>query len=281
MNIMTALLLLSLSGLFAAIPSNAEQIQSAPIGVKPGWQLTVLADNLPRIDNLANGPDGALYATLERGRRQGQVVRLDQNGVTVILKGLQRPDGLAIHGQHLYVTEEIIAGRLIMVGLKSGKKVVLGNFNNPEGIAILPDGALLLTEDINRGRLIRRDVSGAITVLASPIHRPEGITIGPDGSVFIAETGAGRVIAYKNGAITVIQDGISEPDQVAIGPSGGLWVTEDRPDGRLLRIDTHGVEVIADNLAKPQGILFRDGAVHVAEQGRDRILKLMPSDPQN
>ena len=279
MNVIATLLILTLAGLFVATPSLAERDQPTAIGLKPGWQLTVFASGLPRIDNLKNGPDGALYVTLEQGKRQGQVVRLGPDGASVILDGLQRPDGLAIQGQHLFVTEEITAGRLIMVGLKSGKKTTLGNFNKLEGIAVLPDGSLLLTEDTSRGRLLKRDVSGKVTVLAGPLKRPEGITIGPDGTVFIAETGADRVVAYKKGVVTVIQEGIAEPDQVAIGPSGGLWVTEDRPQGRLLRIDTHGVEVIADHLASPQGILFRNGSVLIAEQGRGRILKLTPPDP--
>ncbi len=264
----------------ADTPTPSKPVAPPPVQPAPGWDFSVTADRLPRVDNLALGPDRSLYVTLERGRKQGQVIRLAQDGVTAVISHLQKADGLAIRGKHLFVTEETIGGRVLMVGLTSGKVISLGNFQNPEGIAIRPDGSLLLTEDVRDGRLLSLTLDGQATTLIKHLRRPEGIALAPDGTVYIAETGSGRVIAYRNGNVAVIAEGLTQPDQLLLGPGGGLWVTEDQPNGRLLRIDAKGtIAVIASRLHYPQGMLYMGGRLLVSEQGRQRILAFFPTAP--
>jgi glucose/arabinose dehydrogenase len=71
----------------------------------------------------------------------------------------------------------------------------------------------------------------------------------------------------------VLVDDLDEPDQVEIAPDGALWITEDVSDGRLLRLKDGALEVVLSGLRNPRGMAFgADGAVWLAEQGRQRIL---------
>ena len=65
---------------------------------------------------------------------------------------------------------------------------------------------------------------------------------------------------------------------MAIAPDGALWITEDRVGGRLLRYRSGRLETVLGGLHKPQGLAF-DGCdwLYVAEQGRNRILRLRPA----
>ncbi|MBI5137234.1 MAG: hypothetical protein HZA24_07845 [Nitrospirae bacterium] len=258
---------LALFALLAAATTPAR----ADVQPAPGWQFRVVTEGLPQVDNLAYGPDGAVYATQELD--PGRVVRLDRDGATVVLGALQRPDGLLIRGGHLFVTEEIAAGRVMVMGLASGRATTLGNFYKPEGIGMLSDGRLVISEDGSPGRLLRLEPGGGFTVLADGLERPEGLVVAADDTIYIAETAAGRVRVYRDGGLTVLAEGIAWPDQVRLDPDGNLWVTEDQSPGRLLRVGPGGaVAVVATGLDFPQGMLVRDGVLLVAEQGRGRIL---------
>lgn len=266
----------ALALLLAAAPAfAAEPIpEAAPA---PGWKMAVLAENLPSVDNLALGPDGALYATLELDQREGRVVRLDREGMTVVLGALQRADGLLIQGSHLFVTEEIVAGRVMMMGLASGRVAVLGNYHKPEGIGLLSNGQVVIAEDRRDGRLLRLDGGGAVTVVAGGLERPEGLAVAADDTIYVAETATGKVLALRDGRLETVAEGITNPDQLRLDRNGHLWVTEDASPGRLLRIGPDGTAVVASGMHFPQGILERGGAMLVAEQGRGRILAFTPS----
>jgi sugar lactone lactonase YvrE len=67
-------------------------------------------------DGLAFGPDGQLYATVNR---QNRIVRIGHGGVRTVAEGglLQFPASLAVHGQSLYVTSFAL---LHAFGVESG-----------------------------------------------------------------------------------------------------------------------------------------------------------------
>ena len=114
----------------------------------------------------------------------------------------------------------------------------------------------------------------AETIIAG-LNRPEGIAVAKDGTIYVAETGTGRVLAYKNGVLNTLVDDLDEPDQVEIAPDGALWIAEDAKPGRLLRFKDGILETVMSGLLAPQGMAFgAKGMVYVAEQGRHRILLL-------
>ncbi len=278
-NIRPAAFGCSLALLLAAFGPAAAQGPAALPPPQPGkgWIMEVYAEGLPAVDNLALGREGVLYATLERRRPDGRVVRIQQKGrrLTTVLDGLDRPDGLLVADRWLYVAEEVPQGRVIEIDLTSLATRTLAILPKPEGLGLLPDGGLVVSEDRLGGRILRvprRD--GAVEVLTGGLDRPEGLTVARDGTIYFAETGTGRVLRLREGfAVETVVDGLDEPDQVKLAPDGALWISEDARPGRLLRFADGRLETVLSGLQAPQGIAFLpDGTVLVAEQGRARIL---------
>lgn len=261
--------------------TRAAETAAAPVTAAKGWRFRVRHENLPAVDNLAVAHDGSLYATRELARGEGEVVRLTERGTSVLLGGLNRPDGLFLQGRRwLYVTEEVPEGRVIELDLTTGKQREVVRLNNPEGIVALANGELLVAEDRVNGRIVRVLRNGVVEVVTSGLNRPEGLAVMRDGTLVYAETATGRVIAWREGEMKVLVEDLDEPDQVRIAPDGALWITEDAEPGRLLRFKNGSVETVLSGLLAPQGIAFTArGEILVAEQRRGRILAVTPPAP--
>ncbi|MEX2164190.1 MAG: hypothetical protein WD823_08110 [Sulfuricaulis sp.] len=263
---------------YTVIAANTVSVVAGTGDVAAGseWEYRVAAENLPGIDNLCYSPDGSLYATQELGHGAGRVIKLPGgNEFNVIVPGLNRPDGLLLRGNYLFITEEIPGGRVIEYDISTNKLRVLATLRFPEGIDMLPDGDLIVSEDAMNGRLlrVRRYGDQAVEVLLGGLNRPEGLVLSQDGEVIFAEAGTGRVLAFKNGKLSVVLHDLDEPDQIEIAPDGALWIAEDVSNGRLLRFKDGALETVLSGLQSPQGIAFgADGVIWLAEQGRQRIL---------
>ncbi|HEX9627929.1 MAG TPA: hypothetical protein VGA00_13405 [Acidiferrobacterales bacterium] len=263
--------------LAAAARAGPEHV---PVRPAEGWTMTVVAERLPAVDNIAFTADGTLYATLERKAPDGALVRIESGGGEMVLSGLDRPDGLAARGATLYIAEEVTQGRVIEFSPADGSRRVLARVDGAEGIDFLPDGDLLVSEDRPGGRILRLAADGTLTPIATGLRRPEGLCVDRAGRIFVAETLSGRILEIRERAKPrVVVLGLNQPDQIECGADGSLWITEDARPGRLLRYAGGRLETIADGLDAPQGIALRpDGSVYVAEQGRGRILHLTGSE---
>src|SRR5262245_37760064 len=125
-------------------------------------------------------------------------------------------------------------------------------FNGPIGIAVAPDGRIVIADTYNdRIRVI--DASGAVTTLAgsgrpgaddgiaesASFDTPTGIAVDARGLVYVADTGNGVVrIVDQHGKVTTPAwahgDGFSRPLGVAVGTDGELYVTDE--SGRIVAI---------------------------------------------
>jgi sugar lactone lactonase YvrE len=272
---LTPALLAPLALLLAACAAPAER-RAPPPDPRPaaGWSLEVFETNLPRVDNIAVGPAGELYVSLEV-RHDGSVLRLSGGERRVLADGIDRADGLALGAGVLYVTEEVNGGRIIEIDLGDLSQTVIATLDQPEGIDFLPDGRLAVTEDLAPGRLLLLSLSGEIEVLLTGLLLPEGLAVSPEGAIYFAEQRAGTVSRFKDGRTRVILGGLNKPDQITFAPDGALWISEDAKPGRLLRHHEGSLETIAEDLWAPQGIAFGPrGEVYLSEQGRNRILVL-------
>jgi len=271
--------LLSIFFLVAGSVASGQTLYAENIQTAEGLRWRVFQSGLQQVDNLALSPTGRLFATLERSNGAGQLVSIQNGQVQTLLDNLNRPDGLALAGNKLYVTEEVRQGRVLQYDIATRKSVRLIFLDNPEGIVVLPDGSLLVTEDLRQGRLLRLSPGRQLTVVADNLSRPEGLRRGADGTVYIAETARGRVLAYRNGKFTTVVDNLNEPDQLAIDKNGDLWIAEDADPGRILRVRNGMTDVMVRGLASPQGMVFDlRGRLYVAEQGRNRILLITFQD---
>jgi len=104
----------------------------------------------------------------------GNLVRATDH--KILASGLSAPTALAHASNNaVYVSE---ARSVTKVDLKTGaKSSVATNLQSPEGLALAPDGALLIVE-VSAKRVARLDLkSGARTVIAQNL--PIGLSTGP------------------------------------------------------------------------------------------------------
>lgn len=261
--------------LLGACSTLTEQAEQPPEPrAAAGWSLEVFETDLRGVDNIAVGPAGELYVSLEVSD-EGSVVRLSGGVRQVLAEGVDRADGLALGAGVLYVTEEIVGGRVIEIDLGDLSQTVIITLDKPEGIDFLPDGRLAITEDLDAGRLVLVSLSGKVEVLLTNLSRAEGLAVSADGAIYFAEQHVGTVAQFKDGRTKVVVGGLHNPDQITFAPDGALWISEDAKPGRLLRHHEGLLETIAEDLQSPQGIAFGpQGEVYLSEQGRDRILVL-------
>jgi glucose/arabinose dehydrogenase len=92
--------------LFGVVPQAAQNTLRVP----PGFRISVFAQRVEGVRNLALGPDGVVYAAQQY---EGQIVKLpDANHdghadtMIVVARGLRGPYGLAFRGDTMYVAEE-------------------------------------------------------------------------------------------------------------------------------------------------------------------------------
>ncbi len=250
-----------------------EQRCSGPVA-KKGYKFTVMAEGLPRVDNITKAGNGVIYVTLERSRGRGKVVRLTPDGkMAVILSRLNEPDGIRAANGKLYIVEESKKGRVLEYDIKKKTLRVIKKIGYIEGLIVTRKNELLLTKDRKKGKLIRLSLDGKVKVLKKGLKRPEGIVLGKNGEVFIAETSTGRILSYRGGKIKTVLTGLNNPDQLAMTSDGALLITEDDNPGRFLLYDKGRLHTIATCLSSPQGILPVEDGILVSEQGWGRILK--------
>lgn len=258
--------------------SNRGSAANADLVASTGWKYEVFERSLDLVGNIAVGQEGELYVSLE-SPTGGRVLRLQGGERLEVADKLDRPDGLLIRSNFLYITEEVLGGRVIRLDLRDFSQTVLATLNGPEGIAFLADGGLAIAEDLG-GRVLRLTESGQIEILAEGLSKPEGLAVSADGIIYVAEAKNGRVLAISSAGISVVVANLNNPDHVAFAPDGSLWISEDARPGRLLRYASGRLEVVLAGLMDAQGIAFgRNGEVYIAEQARHRILLLRRADP--
>ena len=247
----------------------------------PGYQIEIIATEIRLVDGLAWHPSGALLATEEY--RGGGVVRIDpeSGGYTYVIRDLADPDNILVRDGEIYLTEEDAQGRIVRIDRLGQKHVFADGLDGPEGLDLGPDDKLYVAEHVPSGHVFRFSLDGARETVGSVVDG-EGLRVLPDGTVVVAETSLNRVVAFDtDGEKRVFAEHIKAADGIAYDPTRArVLVTEDAAPGRMMAVDVQSgnVEVVASGLHSPQTMLVEaDGAIVLAEQGEDRILRLRPS----
>jgi DNA-binding beta-propeller fold protein YncE len=172
------------------------------------------------------------------------------------------------------------------------------SFDGPMGLALAPDGRLLVADAYNhRIRAIHRD--GTVSTVAgtgvpglgdgpgvsAQFDTPCGVAVAPDGIAYVADTGNGLVRRIDaTGLVTTLglvpaepfaDTSLVRPIGIAAGPDGRLAVTDRR--GRVLQVWPDGAaRLLAGSLAGYQDGAGRDARLHapagVAIDGRGAIV---------
>jgi hypothetical protein len=248
-------------------------------GLSAGLRYQVFADHLEEVSALAFDNAGDLYATLEKRHGQGELVLLHQGLPLKLLGNLDKPDGILLRGNKLYITNE--AGNHGLAVYTSGTLDYLDGTIGAEGIASAgPDKILVIEDRKADGRLLRIEPATAeIEVLLSGLHEAEGVCQGPDGDIYFVEKTSDRLSRYRDGKVFTAATGLHSPAFLNCLDDGTILITEDRTNfGRLLRYRQAVIEVLATHLRSPQSVIVgADGAYYLGEQRKSRILRIYGS----
>jgi len=247
-----------------------------PPYVAEGLKYEVFVEDLEDVSALAFDRYGDLYATLELRNGEGKVVHIRQGFVSKVLGSLDKPDGILLRGDTMYVTNE--GGSHGLVVYESGRVRYLNGVTKGEGIAGTKEGKIVVVEDREQhGRLLRIDPeSDEIEVLLDRLKESEGVCQSPDGRIYFVERALDQLSYYADGRKIAAATGLEDPAYLNCLADESILITEDRKlSGRLLRYRESGIEVLARNLRAPQAVIIgADGAYYLSEQGKNRILKI-------
>jgi sugar lactone lactonase YvrE len=182
---------------------------------RPGdGETDYLADGFDQLYGVAIGPgDAIVFAELGTGR----VHSLRSGTVEVLASGLQDPVGVAFDPNGIPLVSESDAGRVVR--LAGSTETVVDGLQRPEGILVSGEmlyvvdaGAReVIAVDLNTGA--RSTVASGLPVGPPPGVEPKplkgmppfsgpqgpfaGITIGPDGTLYVSADGDGSILALR------------------------------------------------------------------------------------
>jgi YVTN family beta-propeller protein len=244
---------------------------------------------------IAISPDGRKVYVADRGNNTVSVVRASTLGNLVsraVAGGSPRsvaasPDGkriyVAVTGVGVQVREAATALLIDAIALPSLND---GGRDNPQGIAISPDGRLLLVSDGSDGGSLRvvqvADKSILLNLVMEAGVAPLGVAFSPDGvRAYVAvanlagSAGTLRVFNATTGALIDSEAVGVLPIAIAVSPDGARLFITNQTDNSVSVYDTGSAAVTATlptDLA-PTGIAYGpDGLrVYVANRGSDSV----------
>ncbi|MDY7229861.1 N,N-dimethylformamidase beta subunit family domain-containing protein [Hyalangium rubrum] len=203
---------------------------SAPLAVavlpQGGWAVAdALANKVRRVH-----PDGAME-TLASGLNGPMGIAADAAGNVYVADTehacIRRitPDG----------TASVFAGAVYKPGAVDGP-AAQARFNQPAGLALALDGALLVA-DMGNGLIRRIELSTPghpVTTLPAHkgLYRPSAVAAAADGALYVVETGMARVVSLRQGTVSVVAGatpGFADgaPESAQLLPYLGLAVLKD------------------------------------------------------
>ncbi|MGP3943341.1 MULTISPECIES: hypothetical protein [Streptomyces] len=169
--------------------------------------------------------------------------------------------------------------------------------DQPTGIAVAPDGSLVVAET-GAGRILRIDDTDTVSVLAEGLDHPLDVAFDGAGHCYVSDDRRGAVLRMEDGAAVVVADGLGAPQGLAV--RGDELFTVEVAHRRLRAISpaTGESRIEAENLAVglPPGItrtepepipgvpgrprqfaglaVAPDGALLVSADGEGSVLRL-------
>ena len=247
--------------------------------LEPGEVQTLYAGFDGGSEGIAFGADGNLYVT-NNDAGTGRVWRVDAAGTAEVFADVPYALGLAGRSDGGFIVASIGETRMPdgavytvgADGMASVLPLLGGTIDNPNFVAIAPDGSALISDDFDT-RVFRVAVDGTVTEAIADVPSPNGIAYSPSGdALFVASTFTpdGQLTRYdvdaqgmplEASAVEILQLGPgSTLDGVAVDADGFVYVAANLK-GEIWRVDGSSTELqdgelFAAGLMTPASLAF-------------------------
>jgi len=218
--------------------------------------------------------------------------------VFTLADNLPGPDDLLLAADGSILLSDVSDGTIRQYTPDGRISVVLSGLNEPEGMAFLPDGSLIIAEQ-GKNRLTRRDPSsGNLTPFLSLQNHTNNL--GVDGilwtgsELIVPDSPNGKILSVTPDGLTVrqIAAGFARPTGAWMESTGDLLIADENGDA-VFRVSADGTfrkvadfsvpdDVIQDGSGNIFVTTLGDDAIHLlkAQTGEDVILVSGLKDPQ-
>ena len=246
----------------------------------------------PPADNVAVGPDGAIYVSRSAA---SAIVRVDPDSgaqSTVVAGQFSQLGGLAImthEGREALLVADSYGYRIVDTrtgAVTSPFDIIEPGFPGASSDVAVNDKFIALTDLVTRPRvfLVDRANYKIVTTWAN-IDTPCGVVLRDNGDPIVADFATGTLIGLSQKDRTsreILADGLNGPVGLAWAGPAAVYVTETLA-GRVARVnlDDGSKIIISAGLAEPEGsTVLTDGRIAVVEVGAQRLIAIDPAiDP--
>lgn len=211
-------------------------------------------------------------------------------GALPVLHRAGAPDDLAGDGSGGLWISDTAAGTVTHLDAGGAVRASFGGFSSPEGMVVLPDGAVLVAEQ-GRDRIVeltptgQRSVFAALPAHPSSVEGLDGIGFG-GGRVLIPDSPHGSLLTapQNDGArrSTLVPSGLGRPVGAAEWTDGAVYVTAENAAPRgLLRVDAGGAVTTVGNLRQLDDIIVAAGLLYVTDLADGTLLAASPASGES
>ena len=261
-----------------------------------GTQLAEFADGLSQPHDAAFSPEGKLiYLTDMRNSRILVLEAMTLKPVGSFGAGeLSYPHDAEFDKSGRLLVADTGNDRVAIYEIKDAQTKLVGELKGlagPEGVAVAPDGLVLVTNTRSATLSIFRDgklvqTAGGPGTKDGELRNPHDVEVASDGTVYVVDSANNRVqvfdAALKHRASFGAALGLSGPKYLAID-GDRVWLA-DEYNHRILLIDrSHQLLGVlgsgqrgraADGFHKPEAVLARSPYVWVIDTYNDRVVLL-------
>ncbi|WP_108921944.1 SMP-30/gluconolactonase/LRE family protein [Mycobacterium montefiorense] len=204
----------------------------------------------------------------------GEITEISPAGTTrsVLAGGLNWPMDLAVgHDGQLYIAD----GTYFYVALPDGSLHTAGMLFSPGY-----PGFLRGVVATGPGEFVVTTSGGQIARYRPEANESAVLADGFDqlygvtlspSGVVVAELGTGRVLSLQSGGIEVLATDLREPVGVAIDADGACLVAE-AGAGRVVRVNGSRINTVVADLQRPQGIAVQSGVLYIVDAGAKELI---------
>lgn len=253
-------------------PESAQSVEKANLGLPTGFTATALPYDFDRPTQFVVQDNVLWVAQLAGGENaeQGQILRIDlvTREESVVIEGLDKPTGLVVIGQTLWVAERDSISKIDLTTPLPNKETVLSNLpNNGRSngtLTVMQTGEIMYETSGNRqdsdsGKLWGLNPNdGSVRMLASGLKGAYAHTIAPNGQIWFTEIVDGSL------------QGTPYPDEINVLQEGADYGWPECYGRELTGTDCAGVTAaltVFDAGSTPTGIAyspFGDDSLFVA-----------------